>query len=227
MTAPGAPLAAKHASPASTGDCRWRPPKTDNFVAFASSTENLLWLRLFSSRSDRRVVALTTGRRAVVRGGFFVSDEKPEPRRPGLIWRGHRTEPAQAPTPTARPVRTEGTVWRGVESHGAGDADPTERAGTPPTPGQQARRVVWRGHVVEAPTPQPESPAVSAAPLEPAQAPIVAPPNRELVLSAETSLDDLFRAILGETVTETDERNLQRAAVDAQIRALRNELDLA
>jgi hypothetical protein len=133
--------------------------------------------------------------------------------------------PTADPNVQGKTVEPHRVVWRGVETS-AEATDLRRHAGGEP---KVSAPTMWRGHQVVAAAP------VAAAMPEPAQA--VAEPARLAPvpvatatsgheLSSDTSLDDLFKAILGDQAGDTDDRALLLETVEAQVRGIRDELGL-
>lgn len=140
-----------------------------------------------------------------------TSEHKP------TMWRGHEVSPSQADALThatasgghSTPTRT---MWRGHEvmqsptSQMMKSATPTvsEPAAASPADADAHARESWKD----------ESPVFSA------------PGDSSQELSSATSLDDLFKAILGDQAGDVDDRALLLEAVEAQVRGIRDELGL-
>lgn len=117
--------------------------------------------------------------------------------------------------------QSTGAVWRG---HAVAAARALRNSAPLPSSRIEERRdpqtphVSFKGNVTEAHPPRDASPQ-SAAP-----APIEQLHTDEL--SASTSLDDLFKAILGDQAGDVDDRALLLETVEAQVRGIRDELGL-
>lgn len=109
-------------------------------------------------------------------------------------------------------------LWRGGETT-------TEALDAPRQTDTASRPSAWRGKVVSASTS--DAPALTAA-SSLAVAPVSdtreTPSAHELTTA--TSLDDLFKAILGDQAGDTDDRALLLETVEAQVRGIRDELGL-
>lgn len=148
-----------------------------------------------------------------------MSNEPQERRRPVAVWRGRTVQPpANAAGETPKPSPPTGGIWRGAQT---ALPEPAAIDGPDVHTVREPRKMVWRGNVVESAS----TPSVAAditPPATPSPVETVTPVQKDVFLTADTSLDDLFRALLGGPESDSDGRDPQ-TAVEVQMRALRNE----
>lgn len=147
------------------------------------------------------------------------------------VWRGnpiaaptaHSNQPATNTNAHADASAPHRILWRGVETT-------TEATDANRHQGETAHAhapSMWRGHQVAAPQQSPASTSAPTGAPEPVHAVVQeVTPTAGLELSTTTSLDDLFKAILGDQAGDADDRALLLETVEAQVRGLRDELGL-
>lgn len=121
-------------------------------------------------------------------------------------------------------VEPHRVVWRGVDTTAeAADALRHSKADRPSAP------TTWRGHQVPAPSPVTATTEEAVLPVIEPVRPTPVPVARQAggqELSTDTSLDDLFKAILGDQAGDIDDRAMLLETVEAQVRGIRDELGL-
>ncbi|MFN7982470.1 MAG: hypothetical protein U0Q11_11475 [Vicinamibacterales bacterium] len=169
-----------------------------------------------------------------------------EPHR--VVWRGVETtaEATDATRQAASEHKSSApTMWRGHEVSAAqADALKPNAAGQSASEHKTPAKIMWRGHEVTASAVT--SPTDAVAPSSRLDAPVTSPAYADAharetwrdapqvaaqsmagqELSNATSLDDLFKAILGDQAGDVDDRALLLETVEAQVRGIRDELGL-